>query len=328
MVRRQTQRGATLVELMIGLTLGLVLAATLLTLYADASRTGQGISRASAQVENGRYAMDLFAEELRLAGYFAELPLGGAIYSTPDPCATTPVGFQAAPLTVPAPVQGYRATDPLDCLTDRRPGTDAVVVRRLSTTPVAPSALTGSNRRHFVQNSLCVDDPANRPLVFSRTPSDFTLRVRSCSAVNQAREYLVRIYYVASCNRCGSGGDTIPTLKRVELQGDTLVTTPLVDGVEMLRLEYGFDTDGNGSADQYLLATGGTGATTLWHNVMAMKVHLVTRSGETAGGGLAGAQAFQLGGAGRLEIAADGFVRRAHSQVVRLVNPSGLREAQ
>lgn len=323
------QRGVTLIELMIGITLSMVLAATLLTLFADASRTAQGIARTGAQIENGRYAMDLMSEEIRMAGYYAELATAGTAYSTPDPCETVPTGFLAAPLTVPVPVRGYRDTEVLACLQNRRAGSDAVVVRRLSTTTVAPSSLLPGTGRHFLQNSFCVDDPGNRPLVFSATQGDFTLRPRTCTGVNRLREYAMRIYYLADCNRCGVGGDTSPTLKRVELVGNTLVTTPLVDGIETLRFEYGFDTDNNGSSDRYLLTTdAGAGATAQWSNVTSMKLHLITRSNEPTDSGLATAQSFRLGGAGAIDTAADGFVRRSYSQVVRLINPSGLREMQ
>ena len=44
----------------------------------------------------------------------------------------------------------------------------------------------------------------------------------------------------------------MPTLKRVELVAGQLTTTALAEGIEMLRLEYGFDVDGDGSPDTYL----------------------------------------------------------------------------
>ena len=37
--------------------------------------------------------------------------------------------------------------------------------------------------------------------------------------------------------------------RTLDLVANQLVETPLVDGIETLRLEYGFDTDGNGTAD-------------------------------------------------------------------------------
>jgi type IV pilus assembly protein PilW len=323
---RRSQRGLTLVELMVGLTLGLVITSALLLLLANASANGQSLQRAGMQIENGRYVSELLREDLRLAGFYGETSIAGALYETPDPCSTTPTGWNGAPFTLPTPIQGYGPADVLSCIAaDRKPGTYAIAVRRLSIDTIDPASLGVGNRQYYVQYSYCLDDVTTPRLVFDKDPVQLALRNRACSARNTARAYVTRIYYVASCNRCGI--DTTPTLKRVELVGDALVTTALADGVDDLRLEYGFDTDGNGSADTYLSALG-TGAAASWFNVMAVKVHLITRSLDKATGNLATAQEFNLGGIGTVTVAADGYTRRAYSASVRLINPSGAREVQ
>jgi len=179
-----------------------------------------------------------------------------------------------------------------------------------------------------VQYSYCLDDVTTPRLLFAKDRALLVLRNRNCSAPNTARAYVSRIYYVATCNRCDAG-DTTPTLKRVELVGNQLVTTALADGIDDLRIEYGFDIDGNGSADTYRTALGAAGAIASWDNVMSVKLHLITRSLDKAvGANLATAQTFQLGGIGTVSAAADGYTRRAYSATVRLINPSGAREIQ
>lgn len=323
------QRGLTLVELMVGLALGLIITAALLLLFANASANGQNLARSGEQIENGRYVSELLREDLRLAGFYGETPVRGAIYSTPAPCSTAPAGWAGAPYTLPAPVQGYGPADVLGCLADRKPGTDAIVVRRLGVERVLPSALASTNKQLYVQYSFCVEDISTPGLIFSADPAAFTLRNRACNAPNAVRPYVVRIYYVASCNRC-QAGDGMPTLKRVELQGDELVTTSLAEGIDDMRIEYGFDLDANGSADTYLTGLGSSGGGAAWENVMAIKLHFITRSLDKAGGsaGLATAQQFELGGIGSVNVARDGYTRRAYSSVVRLINPSAAREMQ
>ena len=49
-VRRHLQRGLTLIELMVGLALGLVVTAALLLLFANASSNGQNLARSSLQI--------------------------------------------------------------------------------------------------------------------------------------------------------------------------------------------------------------------------------------------------------------------------------------
>lgn len=320
------QRGVTLIELMVGLALGLVISAALLLLLANASANGRNMARSGEQIENGRYVSELLREDLRLAGFYGETPSKGAIYSTPDPCASVPTGWVGVPYTLPAPVQGYGPGDALGCLDDRKPGTHAMAVRRLSIDRVDPASIVSGNGQHYVQYSFCVDDISTPRLVFSADPAQFTLRNRACSGPNLVRPYVVRLYYVASCHRCP--GDNTPTLKRVELVGNSLVTTSLAEGIEDLRFEYGFDNDTNGSADTYLTGLGTSGGSTSWANVMAVKVHFITRSLDKATGTLATAQQFDLGGTGTVNVARDGYTRRAYSSVVRLINPSGAREVQ
>lgn len=323
------QRGLTLVELMVGLALGLVVVAALLLLFANASSNGQNLARAGTQIENGRYVSELLREDLRLAGFFGETAVGGAIYEDPDPCATTPTGWNGMPFTLPAPVQGYGPADALACLADRQPDTSAIVVRRLGIGVVDPATLLPGNTQYHVQYSYCIDDISTPRLLFDTDPSKLTLRNRACTGPNRVRPYVSRIYYIARCNRCEGGGDGVPTLKRVDLVGNTLVTTALADGIEHLRFEYGFDLDDNGSADTYLDTPGATGPSAAWSNVMTVKVHFISRSLDKAvGAQLATDQTFQLGGTAPLTTAADSYTRRAYSSVIRLVNPSSARELQ
>ncbi len=87
------QRGVTLVELMVGLTLGLVVTASMLMLFANASAHGQDVARAGMQIENGRYVSELLREDVRLAGFYGETSVAGALYTQPDPCSIAPVGW-------------------------------------------------------------------------------------------------------------------------------------------------------------------------------------------------------------------------------------------
>lgn len=320
-------RGMTLVELMVGLTLGMALSVAALRLFAEASASGKNIQRASIQIENGRYAIELLREDLQLAGFFGEIATGGAAYSAGDPCEIGASAYLANPLTLPTPVLGLPADQIVACLSQRRANTDAVLVRRLEVDATAPDMIGTTNAHPFVQYSFCESDPAITPLVVGTQTSDFTLRNRACTSPNRVRGAVARIYFVAECSRCGGGGDSTPTLKRLELVGSRLVETALVEGVETLRIEYGFDTDGDGSADVYRTTTAAAGPESLWQNVVTLKLHAIVRSPERVlGTQLASTQTFQLGGFGTVQTPNDGFVRRAYTTTVRLENPSAARE--
>lgn len=324
------QRGVTLIELMVGLTLGLIIATALLLLFANASSAGLNLQRSAVQIDNGRYAAELFRDDLRLAGFYGEIATLAAVASDPDPCSTAPTGFSATPLTLPAAVHGYAGTQNLSCLSNRKPGTAAIAVRRLDINTSLPLAISPTSQL-YVQNSFCTSDPPATPLIAATAASaaSFTLMNRACSVPNTVRAYVSRIYFVATCNQCAGGGDGMPTLKRLDLLDGQLVETPLVEGIEDLRFEYGFDIDGNGTTDTYLTQLGATGPTADWSNVMTVKVYFVSRSLDKASGssGLATAQTFDFGNAGTLTTAADGYVRQAYGNTIRLINPSSVREA-
>ncbi len=330
------QRGMSLVEMMIGLAIGLVISAALLLLFANASTQGQNQQRTSAHIENGRYATDLLREDLALAGFFGETVVPGrpsdptlSLYVSPDPCATVPAGYftAASGYLFPTPLRGYGAAEVLGCLSNRRAGTDAVAVRRVDITTVAAGALAASNQRFHLQYSFCEDDPPTPPLVFSTSSGAFTLRNLGCTGAATARPFVSRIYFIADCNECGV--DTTPTLKRLDLEGNSLVETALVEGVETMRFEYGFDTDQDGDVDEYRTAPAAAGEASFWENVVSLRAHLIVRSLDRVAGAsaLASAQSFELGAVGTVDTARDGFVRRAYSSTIRLVNPSDAREA-
>jgi type IV pilus assembly protein PilW len=329
--RRQT--GLSLIEVMVGISLGMLVAAGMLRLLANATGIGHNIQRSSQHIENGRYAAEMLREEMQLAGYFGEVPNVTAVYTTPDPCSTNPAtdGFSASPLGLPTGVRGYGAAEVLPCLAARQrmAGTDAIAVRRVDVTPIDPADLASTNAVPYLQHSFCENDPPSLPMTYQVDKDALTLRNRTCAGPNAARAFLPRLYFVSACSQCEGGGDGIPTLKRLDREGDTLVESALVEGIETLRAEYGFDTDGNGSPDVYRTTADAAGPASRWENVVTVRLHYVVRSVEQAAGGTpSSSQTFQLGDAAQVTTPADGFTRRAYTTTVRLVNPSGRREIQ
>jgi type IV pilus assembly protein PilW len=134
MLRVRQQFGFSLVELMIAITLGMLVMISLVTAFVNSSRTRDEVERASQQIENGRYAMQVLGTDLWLAGYWAEFNVAGANLanpaSKPDPCATALTDLSAA---LPTHIQGYDQGAVLSCLSDVKANTDIVVVRRAST---------------------------------------------------------------------------------------------------------------------------------------------------------------------------------------------------
>ena len=319
-------RGFTLVELMVGMTLSLFIAAALGALFANMSRANAELDRSSRQIENGRYAIELLAEELKLAGFYGDVRQAGALYSRPEPCATTvaTLGWNASPITVPVPVEGRSGTgDVPACVTDHVDGTGLLVVHRVST--ATTPAATAAGGPAFLQTSQCAMDPFMPPLVLGTSPADFTLQNLACDTVNPVRRYLSRIYYVAQCSDCER--DEIPTLKRLELNGDLMQETALAEGIQEIQFEYGFDTNADGAPDEFTTGLDGVMGSpgNDWSNVMAVRIWLLSRSSEPSRG-YTDAKTYTLGVYGPRGPYPDSFKRRVYTTLVKLNNPAGWRE--
>ena len=325
-------KGFSLVELMVSLAIGLVLVAGLATLFADSSRTGAEIDKSMRQIENGRYAADLLSENVGIAGYYGELVRDGLTVATPavaDLCSTAiaSLGWNNAALTIPVAVTGLTATQAaaLSCLSDYKTGTAALVLRHVNTSTAVAGAST--NASAYLQTSRCSTDSTATKFVFSTASTDFTLRGFNCgTTVNAVRRYVVRIYYIASCNECG-GIDTIPTLKRVELVGNQMVVSPLVEGIEEVTFDYGFDTNNDGGPEIYRSGLSGVAAAADndWNNVVGIRMQLLSRTTETSTGFVDG-KTYNMGLTGTRGPFNDAYKRRAYTVTVRINNVAGPRE--
>src|SRR3990167_683994 len=107
-IGRPSQRGLSLIELMISITIGLLILLAMATLFSNQSKTRSELDKSNRMIDNGRYALEVLSENLRVAGFYGSLypgsvALPGAIS---DPCSTTMADIAAA---IPLHVQGYDA---------------------------------------------------------------------------------------------------------------------------------------------------------------------------------------------------------------------------
>jgi type IV pilus assembly protein PilW len=334
---RRASSGFSLIELMIALTIGLVVLSVLATVFQQTSSGRADLERVTRLVENSRFAADIIADDMRHAGFYGTfLPPSDALFTDASPCDWDTVdvsrlGWQptAIPPRYPAQLQGW--DDPtagevaLGCLPNRVPGIDAIAIRRASSRLVTPA--TVDLRNVYVQASQCINDPAF--LRVSNTAAQFNLRTAACDVANLAaiRRYFVRVYYVASCNECAPS-DGIRTLKRMEIVENVVRVVSLAEGVENLQFEYAFDTNDDGSPEQFLTeTTGGAGPTSLWSNVVAVRMHMLMRSTEAGLAASTTPGTFDLGPGHQAETCPNGFKCRLMSTTMRLNNVAGRRES-
>lgn len=319
-------------ELMISLTIGLVLLAGVTTLIVKQSSTRDELDKSSRQIENGRYAIQLLRDDIEHAGFYGEYsPPATTVYSDAvDPCVADNAGWVPATPAVPVGIQGYAGaaadptmsvTTPAGCLSDYKANTAVLVIRRTaSDDPIAAASATAGTT--YLQVSRCDQDPVASPFVMAT--SGFSLRKKDCLTPAALRKYIVRIYYVSTCNVCGTGGDTVPTLKVREFVNGAVTTLPLAEGVEDMQFDYGVDTTGDGAPDSYTR----TPAAGQWKDVMAVRVNVLARNNDPTVG-YVDAKSYRLSGISAVAAVgpfADGYKRHAFNQLVRVINPSGRRE--
>ncbi len=93
--RLPLQHGLTLVELLVAMTVGLLLTAGVLTVFVNSSQTYRVQDNLSHLQENGRFALILLGNALRMAGYKTD-PINetGAFPKVQFPTATTIFGTE------------------------------------------------------------------------------------------------------------------------------------------------------------------------------------------------------------------------------------------
>jgi len=359
---RISQRGLSLVELMISITIGLLILSALATLFVNQSKTRTELDKSNRLIDNGRYAVEVLSENLRLAGFYGEreLAVTGIIN---DPCTTTPTNPSVTEMrdALGLHVAGYDASGVVATIAsppcgltsaELKPGSDILVLRRADTTSIPVASAVGGT--HYIQLSNCKYDLATS--VISKTPSEFNLRQHDCTSTStlpaaNVRRFFVQTYFVSPYNILGDG---IPTLKLKELDPagtGVFIITPLVEGIEFLQVEYGIDGDNNadgvmddingdtvvsdgdrdGAADSYVptcvIGTlTQTEIATCWSRVVSVRLNVIARNIETTAGYTNTNISYSLGQAGTFGPFNDSYKRHVFTQTVRLINPSGHRE--
>jgi type IV pilus assembly protein PilW len=328
---RTHQQGLSLIELMLGMTIGLLIVASLTVVFVNSSRTNAETEKTSQQIENGRYAAQLLSDDLHLTGFYGEFDPATVATpgSKPDPCLTLPASLA---LAVALPIQGYDDGETVpSCLptADLVANSDILVIRRASTCVAGSTGCDAVDvtKATYFQTGLCSADAGL--YVIDTDASKFVLtKPPACGTVaspgpNTAalRAYYTHIYFVAKNNKAGDG---IPTLKMLEL-GAGAFSSPisLVAGIDRMQIEYGVSATGT-TPPVYTAAPVDTAA---WRNVAAVKLHLLARN-TAASAGYVDTKTYVLGkkldgSDNSFGPASDAVKRHAYTTVVRLNNVAG-----
>lgn len=288
------QSGFSLVELMVGMALGLMLIAGAASIYLATKRSYVEVEQVAALAENARFAEQIVAASLRQMGFFGEL---SAVSVDVDPNLTA--GPLVGDCTSPAEAGaynlarlGYAATvdntgAALGCIDDGVADTDVLVIKRALSQP-----FTSGSRDPDVNDppSGVIDTPGalqdGRTYVMTNNITGVLFDGAAPPSITaggqvpggSAWPYQYEVFYIRQVD---ADPDAPRMLSRRVLSYDPatlamkFTTEDLAEGVENLQLLFGYDSDGDGEVDSYRdpSAIGGN-----WPGVESVEVFMLVRS--------------------------------------------------
>lgn len=290
---KQNHQGFTLVELMIAITLGFIVVGAVGSLYLSARQSFRTTDNMSRMQENARLAIETLARDVRMAGYVGCGNLQNATVTT---IANAPV-----PNLSPAnAINGDDFVSPttayLGTAITRSAGDTVSIMGAFGGGVSLTGNLSTSNAQiHIAGNPLdfkvgdvlmvsgCTNADIFRPTTVSNGGgiSINMVHGNSTNTGNRVGTYGVdgqvfkmeRYTYFIGTNTFG---------KRALYRTNTVTgvaTNPqeLIEDVSDMQIEYGRDTNADGSADTYSNATG---VGTNWQQVVSARISLLLASPE------------------------------------------------
>lgn len=286
---RSTQRGVSLVELMVAITLGLMVLAALTTIFVNSSRARQELDRGASVIEEGRYALSILNAELGQAGYYSGI---SAVSGTTNaPCSVT-VADWAGSLSLHA-IGSNQGDTSFNCIT-RATGSDAIFIQRAGSCVAGPTAESGCTamaaNAAYIQVSECGAEYSGAPFVLAANTGTQTAvyplksivlptttgASPTCSTTPgtaEIRKFYRSFYYV----------DSNAILWRMDVDAGSSANPPgtpiqIASGVENIQFEYGVDSSGDGAPDSF------ASAPTDWANVVGVRISVLQRSNSATPG--------------------------------------------
>ncbi|MDP3857776.1 MAG: PilW family protein [Stagnimonas sp.] len=356
--RHHRQHGLTLVELLVAVTLGALILATVVGVFIANSHNYKQNEAITSLQDNARFAMDSLARDLSMAGYWGGVrtldagrnvlvsaAAAGAISTTavPGDCGpSTPptVGSwllnPAVPLEFRNHTETATATGRYRCLTALQPMTDVVMIRRVAGQPARQIASAGSATLNLITGRLYLKtnqsvgsliragaDSATvgQPLDCADPSTGIATGCPPQDLPAQLYAYVPSLYFIHNV----SADVSVPTLCRYLLRDDDTGRAPameedcLAEGVENLQLEWGIDGDDDNTIDRYL--SNPSAADLL--QARSVRIHLLVRAADPGGAASADAREYTLAdyqSAADRDFARSGLLRRAFSSTVQIKN--------
>lgn len=271
------QRGISLLELMIAMALGLIVVLGVTRVFIS-SKQGYRIQESTGRLqENARFAMDVLAREIRHADFWGGID-GNAINRHSSLTATTACS-EAWMADARVGIQAWAgaATSPLGACTVSNyvPNTDVLAVRYAEPTQYVRTAFFSEatnddgqrNGRLFLRARIGRDG-----LIFPWSEREEGLQGFPGDETSGVFSYRLggRVLF-ARRNAQGR-----PSLYVRQLDsGGVSTSIEWIEGIEMMRFQFGIDEDGDGAVNRYLATSDMDSAD--WDRARSVRIGLVVR---------------------------------------------------
>ncbi len=266
------QRGFTLVELLVTITLGLLVIAGIGQIYSAAKHSYDIQSSLARLQDTGRYAVDAITQDVRRAGYWGLTNMRAAAPNgAVAPNGTCATGDTTWGSMVTEGIFGFNDGNGYACITNRLANSgDILAVRYADPNPATATAaaIAAAPQRLYIrtapapiQTNLAQGNPAG-----------------GAAAIFSDHAVIAHAYYVRNFSGSISCAGSVPELVQVSLDGNGQPARQgLVLGVERLQFQFGIDINGDRSVNQYVNANAVAVAVGNWNNVVSVRFWILVR---------------------------------------------------
>lgn len=265
---RARERGFTIIELMIAITLALISIAAVGSIFMAGSNSYRQDDKLSKMQENLRFAMAQISQDVEMAGYFAQIQKPGtnvsfdltAAISGTDCGPTAPAFSNLSPIETKSAATATQANAAFNCIqaSEFVDGTDIVAIKRALGGSFVPTAADngkmvmrtdGVRGTVFKWGSADPQPQGTAGAVLGCTGAGTPLPQCTGAATVDVYEYRPVVWFVRKY--AVAAGPAVPSLCRKYLQGAAWQTECLAEGIENLHVEFGVDANNDGAPDYF-----------------------------------------------------------------------------
>ncbi len=298
-----SQRGFSLVELMVAVTIGLIILAAVSGIFVTSKSTYNTTDSLARLQENARFAVHYLSRDIRMAGFTG---CTDDLKSVNNTLKTTDFAFQ----NISTPIEGLEGasgtwfpSNSAALPSGIKAGTDAITLRLSDTgldititkgMPPTSAELNVSSVQGLAKGDIIIlsdcssadimqltQDPDTASLKIQHNPgavagvspgNDTQVLSKQYSPPSKLLKFITRTYFITV------RADGVPVLMMQENNG---TSQELIEGVEDMQILYGKDTDATPDAvPNVYLRAGQAGLTTAddWSRVTSIRIGLLMRT--------------------------------------------------